>query len=198
MRLQNLTGTLVVCLIVFGVASLASASFVEPFSCDFSGGATDVAKLSVGSSNTSAVSATAGTNVLGNPCYAVSATKNTSGSLYAWESAQVTGLSSTAGSSFTISGVISNLSDSDSVSANATAGIRFLADTASSNGNAFVVDINDGKAGNAGRVRLVNWVGGTAAVYPNSSQANQYLIGNYSAAILTWSRYLERITIRTN
>ena len=80
-----------------------------------------------------------------------------------------------------MSALMSNLSDSDSASDNATAGVRFLADTANSNTNAFVVDINDGKvSGNPGKVRLVKWTGGSARVYPSSTQANQYAIGNWN------------------
>ena len=38
MRLQNLSGALVACFVVLGVAGLAGASYLEPFSWDFSGG----------------------------------------------------------------------------------------------------------------------------------------------------------------
>ena len=180
MRLQNLTGALVACFVVLGVAGLAGASYLEPIFWDFSGG-TGVSNFAVNSSNASAVSAVAGTDPLSNPCFALSATKTTAGSMYAWESAQVTNVPSTANSSFTMSALMSNLSDSDSASDNATAGVRFLADTANSNTNAFVVDINDGKiSGNPGKVRLVNWVGGSATVYPSSTQAYQYAINNWN------------------
>ncbi len=181
MRLQNLTGALVACFVVLGVAGLAERQLRGALLVGLQRRHGGVSNFAVNSSNASAVSAVAGTNVLGNPCFALSATKTTAGSMYAWESAQVTNVPSTANSSFTMSALMSNLSDSDSASDNATAGIRFLADTANSNTNAFVVDINDGKiSGNPGKVRLVNWVGGTAAVYPSSTQADQYAIGNWN------------------
>jgi len=179
---QHLAVATVACLAVLAAANFASAStYTAPLAWDFSGG-TGVSNFTVNSSNTSAVSAVAGTNSLGGACFAFSATKTSAGSMYGWESVQVPNVPSTANSTFTISALISNLSDSDTSNDNATAGIRLLALTNTSNTSSFAVDINDGKvSGNPGKVRLVNWnSSGTATVYPSSTQAYQYAINNWN------------------
>ncbi len=86
-------------------------------------------------------------------------------------------LASPANSQFSVSTLLENMSIGDT-SANVTDGLRFLADTTNSNSNAYVVDVNIGA--NPGRLRLVRWTGGTAKVYPDSVQANQPLIANFS------------------
>lgn len=60
---------------------------------------------------------------------------------------------------------------------NYTAGIRFLADTATSTDNSFVADLNIGS--NAGRMRIVEFTGSSAGVYPSTAQASQPLVPNF-------------------
>jgi len=115
----------------------------------------------------------------GTSSYAVSVAKSAAGTFYGWDSVPVSNVPCAANSSFSVSAVLSNLSDSDTAN-NCTAGLRFLADTAGSNDNAFAADINIGPV-NTGRVRLVQWVNGAATVCPAAAQSNQYLIGNYNA-----------------
>lgn len=62
---------------------------------------------------------------------------------------------------------------------NVTQGIRFLASTTSTVNDAYAVDLNIGTT-NPGRMRLIEWTGATAVVYPDSTQANQPLVPNYS------------------
>jgi len=64
---------------------------------------------------------------------------------------------------------------------NVTQGVRFLASTTNTVNDAYAVDLNIGTV-NPGRMRLVEWTGSTAVVYPDSAQANQPLVPNYSSA----------------
>jgi len=64
---------------------------------------------------------------------------------------------------------------------NVTEGVRLLASTTSTVNDAYAVDFNIGTV-NPGRMRLVEWTGATAVVYPDSTQANQPLVPNYSSA----------------
>ena len=65
--------------------------------------------------------------------------------------------------------------------ANVTQGVRFLATTTGTVNDAYAVDLNIGTL-NAGRLRLVEWTGSTAAIYPDTAQANQPLVPNYNAS----------------
>ena len=63
---------------------------------------------------------------------------------------------------------------------NVTQGVRFLASTTNTVNDAYAVDLNIGTV-NPGRMRLVEWTGSGALIYPDSTQANQPLVPNYSA-----------------
>ncbi len=65
--------------------------------------------------------------------------------------------------------------------ANVTQGVRFLAATTGTVNDAYAVDLNIGTL-NAGRLRLVEWTGSTAAIYPDTAQGNQPLVPNYSSS----------------
>jgi len=69
--------------------------------------------------------------------------------------------------------------------ANVTEGVRFLASTSNTVNDAYAVDFNIGTT-NPGRMRLIEWTGSTAVVYPDSAQANQPLVPNYSALNSYW------------
>jgi hypothetical protein len=62
---------------------------------------------------------------------------------------------------------------------NVTQGVRFLASTTNTVDNAYAVDLNIGTM-NPGRMRLIEWTGATAAVYPDSLQTGQPLVPNFS------------------
>ncbi|MCY2926192.1 MAG: phosphodiester glycosidase family protein, partial [Planctomycetota bacterium] len=64
---------------------------------------------------------------------------------------------------------------------NVTEGVRFLASTSNTVNDAYAVDLNIGTT-NPGRLRLVEWTGSTAVVYPDSAQANQPLVPNFSTS----------------
>jgi len=64
---------------------------------------------------------------------------------------------------------------------NVTQGVRFLASTVSTVNDAYAVDLNIGTT-NAGRMRLIEWTGSTAVVYPDSTQSGQPLVPNYSSS----------------
>ena len=93
---------------------------------------------------------------------------------------QVTNLSTTAPSNnFEVSAVLKPVSTSSPGSVNYTEGIVFLAASPTSITDWYVADLNVGT--NPGRMRLVEWTGGTAVVYPSSTQSAQPLVPNFSA-----------------
>ncbi|MCX6878759.1 MAG: hypothetical protein NTW21_33850 [Verrucomicrobia bacterium] len=58
---------------------------------------------------------------------------------------------------------------------NVTQGVRFLASTTNTVNDAYAVDLNIGTT-NPGRMRLIEWTGSTAVVYPDSAQTGQPLV----------------------
>lgn len=163
------------CVLGFGAAGPASADIIvnTPYHQDYSSGAGDFLTAYAGGSS-SVVWA------VSNGAYTETTTRVSGASFYTWNSVNVGNLGGTAaaaGTTFSISSLMENMSIGDT-SVNATTGLRFLADTTNSNTNAYVVDLNIGA--NPGRVRLVRWNGGTAKVYPDSTQANQPVVANFT------------------
>jgi hypothetical protein len=158
--------------LMFLAASSAQASIVStPYIQDFSGGAGDFTTAYSGGSSTATWSASGGV-------YTSTITRVSGASFYTWSSVNVSDLGpATPNSSFIISTLLTNMSIGDT-SVNVTAGLRFLADTTNTNANAYVVDLNIGA--NPGKVRLVRWTGSAAKVYPDSAQANQLPVKNFS------------------
>ncbi len=196
-RFQHLAGAVLAVILVFAAASFVAASTL-PFSTNFS---TDPTTVFTSATNGSpaATWSYSNSNAANFPdTYEVALTRG-SGSDYTYSSVPITNFSNAANSSFTVSALLENMTNSVPNSINTTVGLRFLADTTNSNTNAFVVDLNIGNATNGtlntGAIRAVKWSGGSATVYPNSVQSGQphipgfvmsdpYLLqvfGNYNA-----------------
>jgi exopolysaccharide biosynthesis protein len=82
---------------------------------------------------------------------------------------------------FEVSTVLSPVSPTSPGSVNYTAGLRFLANSATSTDDSYVADLNVGASG--GRMRIVEFTGSSpAVVFPSSSQSAQPLVPNYSVS----------------
>jgi hypothetical protein len=170
-NLRKTGSLLILAAVMLAGVGAAGAAIVTPYTQDFSGGAADFQTAYNGGSSTAAWSATGG-------AYVCAITRTSGASFYAYSSAYVSDLGpATPNTGFVISTLLSNISIGDT-SANVTAGLRFLADSTNSNANAYVVDLNIGL--NPGKVRLVRWLSGAAKVYPDSLQANQLAVANFS------------------
>lgn len=175
-RSQRLTALLLALPCVLALANFAHASVIIPYNQTFASGAADFTPglLTTGSSTASWSSAIANQ-------YTVTLNRVSGASAYSYSSVNASpNMPTTANKSFNITTVLEQLANDQQSAANATVGLRFLADTTNSNANAFAVDVNIGA--NAGRVRAVEWNGGTATVLPSSAQTSQPLISSFNMA----------------
>ena len=183
-QVRQLAGIVLALSIVFAAAGLATAGTIQiPYFQDFSSGVADFTPgfLTTGTS-------TDNWTYNGSPTdtYALTLSRSSGASVYAYSSVNASpNLSTTANSSFSLSTTMEGISfgggSSAKSAANATVGLRFLADTLNSNTNAFVVDMNIGA--NPGRVRAVEWNGAAPTVVdPSSTQSSQPLISNFNLA----------------
>lgn len=175
-RPKQFAGLLFAILPLLGLVDAAHASVAIPYVQDFT---TSAADFTTGLNTTGSSTATWTYNGSPTDTYALQLNRVSGASAYTYSSVTASpNLSTAANSSFYMSTVMEQMSNGQQAAANATVGLRFLADTTNTNTNAFAVDLNIGS--NAGRVRAVEWVSGTATVDPSSTQTSQPLVSGFT------------------
>jgi hypothetical protein len=177
---RHFAGALAAVAIIFAAAGIASASVAFPYTNNFTSDPTSVftTGISTSGSSTASWAYENGSAQYFPDSYLLTLNRVNGASAYAYSSVPITGVPSSANSSFEIQADLDDLTDSVPATTNTTVGLRFLADTTNTNTNACVVDINVGNVLlnnllNTGAVRAVAWNGGTATVDPTSIQSSQ-------------------------
>lgn len=165
-------------IVVLGSAGYAGA-VVTPYSQDFesiaAGGSLPNATIGTVTATTNTWSVVvdgSGNHLYQNSLQATGAAKG-------FSSLQFTNLGpASSANNFEVSTILAPVSVGSPGTINSTAGLRFLSTNSGITDDCYVADLNLGA--NAGRMRLVEFTGTTAVVYPSSTQTSQPLVPNFS------------------